>query len=279
VLIPRGDTASLVTHLADVLHRPSSSGAASVVDLLSDQDGDTSRPSTSRELRVLDACTGTGCMSLLLSHLLENDDIRVRTLGVDISPRAVALSRINARRILHRHTNSCFRAVRADVLEDKEASSQRGSVGAAPSVSKVLHEEDLSQVDILLSNPPYISPHGYSHSTTRSVRNFEPKLALVPPRIATPAVLQSDRAQGDRFYPRLLDLAHRVRAKVVLFEVADLDQAVRVASAARASGLWVTVEIWRDQPGGGESESVHGFKVRGSGHGRGVFLSSMATRK
>ena len=37
------------------------------------------------------------------------------------------------------------------------------------------------QWDLLTSNPPYISPSGFSLSTSRSVRNWEPKLALVPP--------------------------------------------------------------------------------------------------
>lgn len=34
---------------------------------------------------------------------------------------------------------------------------------------------------VLVSNPPYVSPVQYRRTTTRSVRHFEPRVALVPP--------------------------------------------------------------------------------------------------
>ena len=100
---------------------------------------------------------------------------------------------------------------------------------------------------------------------------------------------------GDLFYPRLLDLAARVSARVVLFEVADMEQAVRVAAMVRGQGLglgrdrgggvWDGCEIWRDWPAagagaGGEEEEEEGgevvgvqgvdVRVRGEGNGRAV---------
>ena len=95
---------------------------------------------------------------------------------------------------------------------------------------------------------------------------------------------------GDLFYPRLLDLAARVSARVVLFEVADMEQAVRVAAMVRGQGLgrdrgggvWDGCEIWRDWPaagagaggeeeeeGGGEGVGVQGVDVRARGEGNG----------
>lgn len=124
--------------------------------------------------------------------------------------------------------------------------------------------------DILISNPPYISPNAFNHTTTRSVRAFEPKTALVPP--AGSGI--SDVEQGDAFYPRLLKIANEVEVQLCLFEVADLDQAIRVAHMVRDSGSWDGVEIWRDCPelaDESDEDCLHdGFEVIGQGNGRSV---------
>ncbi|KAL2031247.1 hypothetical protein VTO58DRAFT_106598 [Aureobasidium pullulans] len=130
--------------------------------------------------------------------------------------------------------------------------------------------------DILISNPPYISPSAFNRTTTRSVKRYEPKLALVPK--------DADASQypgidpGDIFYPRLLEIAKQVDARVVLFEVADLEQAGRVAAMAQQQNIWTVIEVWRDNPsqaddyGGSEQTSVAtGIKVLGRGNGRSVF--------
>ena len=126
--------------------------------------------------------------------------------------------------------------------------------------------------DVLISNPPYISRVAYWKTTTRSVRAFEPKLALVPPASATDS---TDAEQGDRFFPRLLAIAKDVEAKIVLFEVADVEQAMRVARMAGDLGSFDGIEIWRDQPDHGRdnytTESVEtDIPVIGSGNARSV---------
>jgi hypothetical protein len=127
--------------------------------------------------------------------------------------------------------------------------------------------------DILISNPPYISPSAFNHTTTRSVKKYEPRLALVPPPIQSPTTASlhpkslttqhfnphslnpdQDQDQGDLFYPHLLTIATTISAKVILFEVADLEQAKRVAEMARRQGSWDGVEIWRDDPVGYSDE-------------------------
>ncbi|KAK4987911.1 hypothetical protein LTR66_007466 [Elasticomyces elasticus] len=97
-----------------------------------------------------------------------------------------------------------------------------------------------------MSNPPYISPLEFDNTTSRSVRNFEPKIALVPPSDAALSGID----QGDVFYPRLLAIAEEVGAKLVLLEVADLTQARRVATMAYKQRVWDGIEIWRDDPDG-----------------------------
>lgn len=132
--------------------------------------------------------------------------------------------------------------------------------------------------DVVISNPPYISPNGFRKTTSRSVRNFEPRTALVPrhDQIA-PNTPMSDHDIGDIFYPRLLHIAQQVGSQVILMEVADMTQGRRVADMVVESGTWTGCEIWRDWPAQGERMSnevveIAGreVSVRGEGHGRAV---------
>ena len=96
---------------------------------------------------------------------------------------------------------------------------------------------------------------------------------------------------GDAFYPRLLEIAERVGAQVWLVEVANMEQAMRVARMVLGKGVrvWKGCEIWRDWPaaggkgdgggdgnGGGDGErkavEIQGkdVRVRGEGNGRAV---------
>ena len=62
-----------------------------------------------------------------------------------------------------------------------------------------------------------------------------------------------------------------MEAKVVLLEVADLEQALRVAQHARNLDIFDGVEIWREQPdASGDAESEQDFAVIGQGNARSV---------
>ena len=155
--------------------------------------------------------------------------------------------------------------IKADVL----ATSSRGDPGSPPALMDALERNSLPTYwDVLISNPPYISPSAYWKTTTRSVRGFEPKLALVP----TSKTQLDDIQQGDMFYPRLLTIARDVQAKVVLLEIADLEQAVRVAQFARSLDTFEGIEIWRDCPNlpTDNPEPEDGFSVVGRGIARSV---------
>ncbi|KAK8160297.1 S-adenosyl-L-methionine-dependent methyltransferase [Phyllosticta citrichinensis] len=240
VLIPRQDTAASVAHLAQLLQ---------------------SSDSLPSRLRVLDLCTGTGCIPLLLDHLLSHsrDPPELQLLGVDVSQKCVDLSEENKARCQARYTEFA----RADVIA--------GGSSQAPSLLALLQDRASPQWDVLTSNPPYISSHAFVHTTARSVRKFEPKLALVPP-----AGISEIPEDGDLFYPRLLDVADLVQSQVALFEVADLCQALRVASLARDKGSWEGVEIWRDEPGAKDDafarmeQTIDDVKILGRGNGRSV---------
>ncbi|KAH6642690.1 S-adenosyl-L-methionine-dependent methyltransferase [Boeremia exigua] len=249
VLIPRQDTAASVTHLTKLVRKAHN------------------LPS---ELRVLDLCTGTGCIPLLFRHefAAERRDVDLRIVGIDISRKSMDLARYNLQRneesTQARHAMTAF--ARADVLADPFGEL---TPGAPLPVKNFLNHKRWSPFwDILISNPPYISPSAYWKTTTRSVRGFEPRLALVPP----PTLKVNDAQQGDLFYPRLLKIAEEVEAKVVLLEVADLEQALRVARNAQQVDVFDGIEIWRDDPESSSSQSTteDGFNVYGTGNARSV---------
>lgn len=238
----------------------------------------------SEPLRVLDLCTGTGCIPLLFHHEFysgdQNREEVLELLGVDISGDALSLARENlilqiaeqAKTFAHESTRlrSLHRVgfVQADVLTPG-TSKANAAVDGAPSLTQAL-ERFGQEFDILISNPPYISPKSFYRTTHRSVRNYEPKLALVPPASSK----QDDEAIGDAFYPRLIQVAEQVGARMLLLEVADMEQAQRVASLAAAGDIWQRIEIWRDDPSGVVEDLMigsHTIRVRGSGNGRSVF--------
>ncbi|KAK6004179.1 hypothetical protein QM012_009029 [Aureobasidium pullulans] len=270
VLIPRQETAASVTFLIERLLRGKKSQRL---------------PS---HLRILDLCTGTGCIPLLAHYELDQrrkhgqSPQTLEVVGVDISSQALKLANRNLHRLVgagYFCPNPSLHFLQADIL----ASNSDAELNHLPSLDRALHhcESTTSNPcnkrpwDILISNPPYISPQAFNNTTQRSVKRYEPRLALVPPLLAKD---NSKIDQGDIFYPRLLEIAQQVKAKIVLFEVADLEQAQRVALMAKAQGIWDGVEIWRDYPGQNDHDAEIGrdvvlrdVKVLGTGNGRSVF--------
>jgi methylase of polypeptide subunit release factors len=261
----RQETATSVTHLINLLHQ------------------NKNKTALPRHLRLLDLCTGTGCIPLLSyyefihKHHHKAQDLEV--VGVDISSPAIDLANKNLQRLvsdgtLHPAPNLSF--VQADILATKDT-EETGLLSLDTALQQhTAASHKRGNWDILISNPPYISPAAFAHTTTRSVKRYEPLLALVPSLPTSSSTPQDvdqatqDQSQGDLFYPRLLSIAADLSVKVVLFEVADLEQAKRVAGMVEKQGIWDGVEIWRDDPSYGRTEMEMGIKVLGTGNGRSV---------
>ncbi|KAK6428809.1 hypothetical protein LTR95_015044 [Oleoguttula sp. CCFEE 5521] len=277
VLIPRQETAASVTRLATLLRKAWRKHGAP------------------EQLSVLDLCTGSGCIPLLLHHELSSTRLRdddpdhqqalpeLRIVGVDISSKALELARFNAKSYSTTSpsvsksgtlliTSQDIRFLQANVL----STPITNSIATASPLHEALQNSSISaKFDILISNPPYISSMSFLRTTSASVRRYEPKLALVPRPSKGDEAIEHD---GDAFYKHLLQHAEDVEAKIVLFEVADLDQAERVAGLTVARGLWEGVEIWRDDPTPAEDDQPQvitfdqqDVRIIGSGHGRSVF--------
>lgn len=125
-LIPRPETAELVDMIVD-------------------------RSKKREDLRLLDICTGSGCIAIALARNLPFS----RVDATDISPAALAVARRNAADL---RVNVRF--TEADILN-----------AAVP---------DAPEYDIVVSNPPYIADRERS-TMSRNVLDYEPHTALFVP--------------------------------------------------------------------------------------------------
>ncbi|CAK7271962.1 hypothetical protein SEPCBS57363_004890 [Sporothrix epigloea] len=261
VFIPRPEPEAYTLHLANLLLQESQQ--ASLV-----QPG--------HPITILDACTGTGCIALLLYAQLWRQKEAVERgalhiVGLDMAPEAVKLARANAVRNAlpmqtdGTETSSSIRFVQGDLFSDDWLDHD--------AIKHLLR----SPLDVLVSNPPYISAKGFADDTARSVRLFEPKLAQVPQ--PTEHRIGNGAAE-DVFYVRLLELASRLGARIVLCETGGLEQAKRVAALALDQTPILDLEIWADQPDIVDVDcpdrwvtvAGHQVRIKGSGHGRSVFI-------
>ena len=117
-----------------------------LVDIIIDREADRS------DLRVLDACTGSGAIAVSLARALRFPSVT----AFDNSRAALRVARENAN------------ALKADVTFFEADLYNFGSAGA------------LQPVDILVSNPPYITQTEWA-SLEPNVRDHEPQAALIVP--------------------------------------------------------------------------------------------------
>ena len=119
-------------------------------------------------VKILDMCTGSGCIAISLVLLAKKKGIDVKTCGADISDKALLVARENADRL------SCENVhfVQSDLFEN--ISGER--------------------FDIIVSNPPYIETD-VIEELAPEVKNHEPRLAL------------DGMADGLHFYRRIINAA------------------------------------------------------------------------
>ncbi|KAL6856427.1 S-adenosyl-L-methionine-dependent methyltransferase [Trichoderma novae-zelandiae] len=260
VLIPRPETEAYTYHLAGLIK----AGSLRVGE-------------SEQGLGIVDFCTGTGCIPLLLYALLHKQFERLEVLGVDISAQAVSLSRANIAhnaRLGHLPNlgpNHTLDILQEDIFQDEIIEKLKGR-----------------SWDVMVSNPPYISRRAWRHGGGQighSVRKYEPSLALVP---GDGLSIPVDWEHEDVFYSRLLDVASNLKPRAILLEIGDEMQAVRVVSRFSQHRLSVDshIEIWRDWPDltpsrdeefslgittvDGSSHIVH---AKGSGNIRSIFIT------
>ena len=224
VLIPEQDTENLVEEALKVL-----------------DDGS----------RILDLCTGSGC--ILLSLL--NYSNGCFGVGTDLSPQALEIARRNARALGLEADAVWLQGDLFEALEDlqnrKELQKRPSGTGndrrnlekdpgegagEEPSAHLWARTETRARFDLIVSNPPYI-PSAVIGTLAPEVRCAEPRLAL------------DGGADGLDFYRRIIAQApdHLVIGGRLMLEI-GYDQAGAVAGLLRDKGYY-GIEIIRDYGG------------------------------
>jgi len=129
-LIPRPDTETLVEN---------------VLQLSRNEPGFASP-------RILDLCTGSGCIALAILSRLKN----ATAVATDLSPEAINVAQANATRLQLQDRTTFLTGDLFDALD--------GTAHGQP-------------FDLIVSNPPYI-PTSTIDTLDRNVRDYEPRLAL-----------------------------------------------------------------------------------------------------
>ena len=170
VLIPRQDTEILVEEVLKELH-----------------DG----------MRVLDMCTGSGCILLSLLHY-SND---CEGLGVDLSAEALEVAGRNVLKVLTPEKAEHAHFLQSDLFEKVEG-----------------------KFEIIVSNPPYIAS-AEVEKLMPEVRDHEPRMAL------------DGTEDGLYFYRRIIEEAgkHLVSSGMLFFEI-GYDQGQAVSELMRTEG-------------------------------------------
>ena len=182
VLIPRQDTEILVEEVLKELH-----------------DG----------MRILDMCTGSGCILLSLLHY-SND---CEGLGVDLSAEALEVAGRNVLKVLPPEKAEHAHFLQSDLFEKVEG-----------------------KFEIIVSNPPYIAS-AEVEKLMPEVRDHEPRMAL------------DGTEDGLHFYRRIIEEAgkHLVSSGMLFFEI-GYDQGQAVSELMRTEG-YCDVQVVQDYAG------------------------------
>lgn len=199
VLVPRQDTEVLVEEVMRYLH-----------------DG----------MRLLDMCTGSGCILLSLLHY-SNDCMGV---GVDVSGKALQVAKENAERIL---------GLGREYIADN-GSTDNGSVSGKKIelIQSDLFEQldSCMKFDVIVSNPPYIKT-SVIDSLMPEVREYEPRLAL------------DGQEDGLYFYHKIITHAGEyLNSEGMLFFEIGYDQGKEVRALMENAG-YTEVEVVKDFAG------------------------------
>lgn len=251
-VVTRPETESYTIHAAELIPR---------YFLASGQNGNVEPLGLIRPLRVLDLCTGTGCISLLLHSLLAPRFQQLFILGIDISAAAIQLATRNLDHNLQLGllSDRSYREVhfhQGDVLGHDNGHNSRIEEILETYTPQCRMGPGLRESfdwDILVSNPPYISPSSLRDGTTaRSVRLFEPELALVPPPANMNYSTTMDYKREDIFYHHLIALSFKLSIRLTVLECGSRQQGSRVIAICKAFSNklprdheW-TVDIWSE---------------------------------
>lgn len=163
-----------------------------------------------KRMRILDTCTGTGCIALALSSHLPKDSVEI--VGIDISKRAIELANHN----LKQHQEK---------LRNPIEFEQRDLFGYLP-----------SSFHMIVSNPPYVTHQEYKDLDS-DVKDWEDPRALVADD------------QGTKVHQHLIEVAKHCQPFAhlprLVMEIGGTHQ-VEILTKALGQHGFLDVQVWKD---------------------------------
>ncbi|KAG0737201.1 hypothetical protein G6F22_009601 [Rhizopus arrhizus] len=166
-----------------------------------------------KKMRILDICTGTGCIALALSSQLPKGSVEI--IGLDISSRAIELANHNL--IVHKHRLK------------NPVQFQQGDIFDNLPLSSSFH--------LVVSNPPYVTHDEYK-SLDPDVKNWEDPRALVADN------------QGTCVHRRIIDVAKHNKPFAsglprIVMEMGGTHQIDLLSRALDKNG-YLDIQVWKD---------------------------------
>ena len=220
VLIPRQDTETLVEEAVKLLRAIREAAEEEAHEVCGAADGHQKAVcEEAPAVRVLDMCTGSGCILLSLMKLCPG----IEGVGCDISGEALEVAVRNAARL-----GVCAGWVQSDLFE------------GVPFKRRLCESEDSAKgrtgYDLIVSNPPYIR--------TAEIETLQEEVRLHDPRIAL-----DGREDGLYFYRRIIEdsVLYIKNGGNLLFEI-GCDQGKDVTELMQECG-YENVTIKKDLSG------------------------------
>lgn len=169
------------------------------------------RISKSNPFKVLDVCTGSGCIALAMAKHLPKDSAKI--LGLDISSEAISLANQN----LKVHKLSIQNQVQ---FQEKD----------------IFDFDAEEPFDLIVSNPPYITNEEYD-ALDPDVKDWEDSRALV-----------ADEA-GTRVHKRVIQVARKCHSTEgvprLIMEMGGTHQVDTLSQEMQLNGF-KDIQVWKD---------------------------------
>jgi release factor glutamine methyltransferase len=247
-LIPRADTECLAEKALAAAKSALAAGNANAnansnSNANSNVNANVNSGERRHSLRILDLCTGTGCLAVYLAHSIPGASVT----ATDMSETALSYARRNAER---NRVGGRVEFLRGDLFD---ALLRRSSADTLPQGSgadaKLHKDDDAGCFDLIVANPPYI-PTQDIECLPPDVQHYEPAAALDGG--ADGLSFYRRIAQGSRRFLRkeaqLAQLARLARPRPQLLVEVGISQAAPVEALFRAAGF-CHVETARDLRG------------------------------
>jgi release factor glutamine methyltransferase len=172
-----------------------------------------------KPMRILDLCTGSGCIALALARHLPAHSADIQ--AVDVSASALSLARLNAYELAEQLSNNVtFSSM--DILSTDQFSGE--------------------PFDLIVSNPPYVT-HAEYDALTPDVKDWEDPGALVAENDGMAFHLHIAKAIGTRGI-----LSPRLAWPRLVMEIGGSHQVSSITSALHENGF-SNVQVWKDLAG------------------------------